>query len=141
MSNLDQALDMMEESGTPRKKMYRVEKFLPPECPKCRHKFQQEGQDWCRLLGDIVNGEKVIRETKGYYIIRCTGCDNYTALFPIEEYQLSSKEEAEKLMREQGFVNLLEVTAMGSHTRDMHIVHNKESGLRVEAVKCEAKDG
>lgn len=123
----------------PRKTMYRVEKFLPPRCPKCDHVFGKEERysanlspegevtmgkkeegDYSLLLGDIIDGKKTIRQTTGYNIIICAHCRNYTARYPLEDYQLSSKEEAEKLVAEQGFQNLMECIAVGNMTRDQH---------------------
>ena len=82
--------------------MYRVEKFLPPECPKCRARFQQEGQDYNPLLGDIVNGKKTIRETRGYYIIVCSHCENMTACLPLEQYQVQTRRERKHWSRSRG---------------------------------------
>lgn len=118
------------------KTMYHVEKFLPPECPKCRHTFTSEGVDYTLLFGDIVNGEKKIRATTGYNIIICSHCRNFTARFPLESWQVSSKQRAEELVQ-QGFTNLLQVTAFGSHTQDHHFVHSKLPGIRVEAISID----
>jgi DNA-directed RNA polymerase subunit RPC12/RpoP len=100
--------------------MYRVEKFLPLECPKCRHGFQNEATDWFRLLGDVVDGNKVVRETAGYSIIICSKCNNYTACVPLESWQTSSQEKANRLFDTEGFINFLVVTGYGDHTKDMH---------------------
>ena len=134
MSNFDKTMP-------DHKKMYRVEKFIPPACPKCKHPFLKEVRykealdaegrviagdkeegDWTLLFGDIVDSKKVIRETKGYNIIICAHCRNYTARMPLEEYCLGSKEQAEKLVAEQGFVNLMEVTSFGNHMQDHHVI-------------------
>ena len=117
--------------------MYRVEKFLPPECPKCRARFQREGKDFARLLGEIVDGKKMLRETKGYYIIVCSHCENMTACWPLETYQLCNKEKAEALVRDKGFVNLVQVEATGSMTRDRHVICGRTPDLRVQSIKCE----
>jgi len=119
------------------KTMYRVEKFLPTECPKCRHVFQDGAKDWVRLLGDVVDGEKKYRLTEGYYIIICRHCDNHTAQIVLEEYQLSSKKKAQEFCDKEGFVNLMEVTASGNHTKDMHILVNKIRGPHMEVLKIE----
>ena len=111
------------------KTMYHVEKFLPFECPKCRHPFKNANADWHRLLGDIIDGKKVIRQLNGYYIIVCAKCDNYTAQIPLESYQLSDKAQAQKLCDEAGFVNLTEVIATGTHCRDLHAIYCKPPGL------------
>jgi len=117
--------------------MYQVEKFLPPECPKCRARFQQNGKDYARFLGDIVEGKKTIRETSGYYIIVCAHCENMTACWPLETYQIGDKKKAEALVKEQGFVNLVQVEATGNMARDIHAICGRVPDLRVESVKCE----
>lgn len=114
--------------------MYRVEKFLPAECPKCQTRFQQEGKDYARLLGDIVQGVKTIRQTNGYYIIVCTHCENMTACWPLESYQLGDKGKAEALVNNSGFVNLTQVEAIGNMARDCHTVHGRVPDLRVESI-------
>jgi hypothetical protein len=113
--------------------MYRVEKFLPPECPKCRARFKQEGKDYSLLLGDIVGGRKRVRPLVGYTIIVCSHCENMTARLNLEDWQLGSREKAETLL-EQGFVNLQEVKAVGSMAREYHAVHMKMPGIRVEGL-------
>ena len=117
--------------------MYHVEKFLPPECPKCRVPFQQEGKDYARLLGDIIDGKKTIRETRGYYIIVCSHCENMTACWPLETYQIGDKKTAEALVKDQGFVNLTQVEATGNMTQDIHAICGRTPDLRVESIKCE----
>jgi len=119
------------------KTMYHVEKFLPPECPKCRVRFQQEGKDYARLLGDIIGGKKTFRETKGYYIIVCSHCENMTACVPLETYQVGDKKKAEALVKDQGFVNLIEVQAAGNMARDTHAIIGRAPDWRIEAIKCD----
>ncbi len=116
------------------KTMYHVEKFLPTECPKCRHPFKNGITDWHRLLGDVIDGKKVFRELNGYYIIVCAKCQNYTAQFPIESYQLSDKAQAQKLCDQAGFVNLTEVIATGSHCQDFHAIFCKPPGIKTESI-------
>jgi hypothetical protein len=118
------------------KTMYHVEKFLPPECPKCQARFQQEGKDYGRLLGDIVDGKKRVRQTEGYYIIVCAHCENMTACWPLETYQLGDKKKAEALVQDKGFVNLIEVVATGNMARDIHAICGRAPDLRVESIKC-----
>ncbi len=114
--------------------MYRVEKFLPSECPKCRARFIQEGHDYSRLLGDIVDGRKRIRPLVGYTIIVCSHCENMTARLNLEDWQLGDRNKAEALL-EQGFVNLQEVKAVGSMAREYHAVHMKMPCIRVEGLE------
>ena len=123
----------MGSSKLASKTMYVVEKFLPQECPKCRHKFDKIGVDWTPLMGDIVNGQKVIRETNGYSIITCSQCQNFTASISLESYTLSDPEAARKLL-EQGFVNFHEVKAFGDMVEDRHMVYTKLPDVHVEAV-------
>jgi ribosomal protein S27E len=113
--------------------MFHIEKFLPTECPKCRHRFQSEAEDWVRLFGDIVDGKKKIRETNGYLIIHCRHCDNMTAMFPLETYQLSDRKLAEEKMAKEGFVNLQVVTAVGNMAQNLHTVIAKPA-IQVHAV-------
>lgn len=118
------------------RKMYSVDKFLPPECPKCRHKFDKNGEDWAWIWGDIVNGKKVIRETTGYKVIQCLHCDNFTAYIPLESWQVSSLERAEELLK-QGFVNLMEGEMWGAKEEDFydrHVVCAKIPDVRVEGI-------
>jgi hypothetical protein len=117
------------------KTMYHVEKFLPPECPNCRARFQRDGKDYSRLLGDIIDGKKTIRKTEGYYIIVCAHCENMTACWPLETYQLSDKAKAEALVRDKGFANLVEVQAVGNMARDIHAIIGKAPGIQF--VECE----
>ena len=119
------------------KTMYRVEKFLPPECPKCRARFQQEGKDYARFLGDIIDGKKTVRQTTGYYIIVCTRCENLTACWPLEMHQVGDKKKAEALVKDKGFVNLTQVEARGSMAQDRHAICGQVPDLRVESIKCE----
>lgn len=117
--------------------MYHVEKFSPPECPKCRASFKHEGKDYARLLGDIVEGKKTIRETNGYYIIVCSHCENMTACWPLETYQLGDKTKAQSLVKNKGFVNLVEVPATGNMARDSHAIIGQVPKLKVESIKCD----
>ena len=107
------------------KKMYFVEKFLPPDCPKCRQAFKEEGKDWVRLLGDILEGKKSGRVTEGYQIMVCKHCENYTAQFLLDNYTISDKEEAVRLCREEGYVNLKELEAFGTSAVDTHTIYVK----------------
>jgi len=116
--------------------MYHVEKFLPPECPNCRARFQQQGTDYARFLGYIIDGKKTVRETTGYYIIVCTHCENLTACYPLETYQISDKKKAEALVKDKGFVNLVQVEARGSMAQDCHALCGQVPDLRVESIKC-----
>ncbi len=118
------------------KTMYYVEKFLPPECPKCRARFIQQNQDFNLLLDDMVGGQKKIRETDGYHIIACQYCGNFTACLRLESYQLADKAKAEILLKE-GFVNFQQVTASGNMTQDHHTIYMKMPDFHVMAVKCE----
>lgn len=118
--------------------MYHVEKFLPSECPKCRARFRQEGTDYARLLGDIIDGKKSFRKTNGYRIIVCTHCENMTACWPLESYQLGDKEKAEALVKDQGFVNLVQVVAVGNMTQDRHMVCGPE--VQVDSIECDEEN-
>lgn len=111
------------------KTMYRVEKFIPSECPKCRHKLDRNGEDWGQVLGDIINGEKVPRKTDGYIIIICVHCKNQTACIPLEAYTLSDPVAALKLL-EEGFVNYREVIAVGK-VAGQHTVYTEIKNLYV----------
>jgi hypothetical protein len=120
--------------------MYHVEKFLPPECPNCRARFQQEGTDYARFWGDIIDGKKTVRETTGYRIIVCIHCENLTACYPLETYQLGDKKKAEALVRDKGFVNLVQVQASGNMARDIHAICGQAPDLRVESIKCQEEN-
>jgi hypothetical protein len=135
MKNHEKAVEMCKAAHPyDTKTMYHVEKFMPTECPKCRHPFKNGNVDWHRLLGDVIDGKKVFRELNGYYIIVCAQCSNYTAQFPIESYQLSDKAQAQKLCDEAGFVNLTEVLASGTHCRDIHAIFCKPPGIKTESL-------
>ncbi|MDP3735237.1 MAG: hypothetical protein Q8R39_02295 [bacterium] len=121
----------VERRGKP---MFRVEKFLPNECPKCRHHFLKEGEDYVRLFGDIIDGRKILRETTGYDIIICDKCKNCTARVMIEAYHVSDRTKAEALFRE-GFINLQPVESFGSHIEDAHEIFTEIPGLRVRSLK------
>lgn len=108
------------------KTMYHGEKFLPAECPKCRAKFEKQNADWTLLLGDIIDGKKVVRETTGYDIIICAHCENYTARRPMKSFSVGDKALADKLVAEEGYVNLQEVTAVGNMAKDHFVVHGVE---------------
>lgn len=115
-------INEIEKMKKPEEKiMYRVEKFIPSECPKCRHKLDRNKDDWGQVLGDIVNGEKIPRKTEGYIIIICVHCKNQTACIPLEAYTLFDPVAALKLLGE-GFVNYCEVIAIGKAT-DQHTVY------------------
>jgi len=109
----------MEEYRT--RKMYRVEKFLPTECPKCQRIFAKDGEDYTWLLGDIIEGRKVIRTTSGYDIIICRNCKNKTARVQLEYCLVGELSKAQTLLS-VGFVNLVECFATGSHTSDHHVI-------------------
>lgn len=98
--------------------MYRVEKFAPSECPKCRQKFKKEGKDWTTLLGYIINGKKVMRQD-GYPVIICSKCNNHTIIVRLESYQFSDSKAARRLLK-QDFVNFQKVEAFG-RVEDNHI--------------------
>jgi len=113
--------EILDKAGITRAIMYHVEKFLPTACPRCHHLFQKESEDWHRLLGDIVAGKKVVRDTDGYAIIVCSHCENYTAQIPsIETHQVLSKEKAKELCDKEGFFNLIEVQAFGTACQESH---------------------
>lgn len=109
-----------------KKTMYHVEKFLPTECPKCRHALNSEGVDYKCLLGRI-------RETTGYDIIICSHCSNFTARVPLESWQVGDKQRAKELVQ-QGFVNLQEVVGYGTHAQDHHAVYAELLELRVQGI-------
>lgn len=114
----------VDETKEPEKKiMYRVEKFIPMKCPNCQHKLDRNREDWGQVLGDIVNGEKILMKTEGYIIIICVHCENRTACIPLEAYTLSDPVEALKLLY-QGFVNFREVIAVGN-IPDQHTVFSE----------------
>ena len=106
------------------KKMFHVQKFVPTECPKCRFKLDKNPGDWSFLFGDVVAGEKVIRQTSGYDIIRCEHCKNLTARVMLEEQTFFDRSAAEKMCEELGFVNFREVYAFGSHAKEHRKVFN-----------------
>ena len=119
-----------------KKKMWYLEKFLPIECPKCRQAFKAEGVDYSLLFGDIVDGQKTVRETKGYNIIICSKCRNFTARFPLESWQVGDAQRAQELVRE-GFVNLGEVVGYGNHTQDHHVVYAQLPAVHVQGIVIE----
>jgi hypothetical protein len=112
--------------------MYRVEKFTPAHCPSCNRKFEKEGRDWGRLIYD--ENHKII-ETVGYYLCVCLGCKLDFHMKPLETYHLASKEEAERLCREEGFVNLIPCWGVGGMAQDSHAVHDA-GNLIVKSLKC-----
>jgi len=107
------------------KKMYLVEKFLPPKCPKCNHKFKKQNDDWVIFLS----------ENQGYDIIVCAECGNQTARFLLETYQVTNKAFAEKLVAEAGFVNLIEVRAFGNMTKEHHTIVAITPNMKTEFVR------
>jgi hypothetical protein len=117
-------------------RIYQVEKFIPNECPKCRHGFNQEGTDYARLLGDIIDGKKTVRETDGYDIIICNECQNSTARLILESWQVLEKEHAERLLKE-GYVNLREGRAFGDAIRDRHQLQLQLPQVSVRGVRAE----
>jgi hypothetical protein len=72
--------------------------------------------------------------TPNYVINVCARCQNYTAFVLLETYQVGSEREAHRLVAEEGFRNLTEVKAAGSHCQDHHAVHAQMPGVRVVAV-------
>jgi len=106
------------------KNMYHVEKYLVPECPKCRHKFDNNGKDWVQYLGDIVKGEKILRKTSGYIIFLCRHCKNMTAQIVKESFLVSDPEKAKALLKE-GFVNFQKCLAYGK-VSDRHVIYGEE---------------
>lgn len=118
------------------KTMYCVEKFLPPECPKCRASFQNEGKDYARFLGDIIDGKKRFRKTDGYTIIVCQHCENFTMRMDLESYQVGDRKRAEALLQE-GFVNLHEVTAVGNMALDHHVVFRQGPSVVEDSTECD----
>lgn len=110
MSPTEQQRQKIENS---KRIMYVVEKFLPPECPKCKHKFEKEGIDYSKYSGDLVEGRKVFYLTSGYDVIICLCCGNYTIRIPQESFCLLERAAAEDLVRTGGFVNFHEVETFG----------------------------
>jgi hypothetical protein len=118
------------------KAMYHLEKFFPPECPKCRHKFEKQEKDWAILLGDKVDGKKTVRETIGYDIIICSHCGNHTARVPLETAKVFRLKTVRQLQK-KGFVNLQKVQAFGNMAKEIRAVHSKAPNMRVIGVKVE----
>jgi hypothetical protein len=118
--------------------MYQVEKFIPSECPKCRKVFGTEAIDYVLRLGDIVDGKKQIRTTKGYDIIICKHCRNETARVYLESAIFRKKEKAEQFIKEKGFTNLQKVKPMGNTNSDL-IVRYK-GGVSIEAITSQKID-
>lgn len=115
--------------------MYYVEKFVPGECPKCRHRFISNKDDYDILFGDIVDGEKIPRNTPGYDIIVCKKCGNHTARVLIETRTLSSLRAARKLIAE-GFANLSEARVLGNATalrRNVYVQLPETKLIRIPA--------
>jgi hypothetical protein len=139
--NMDELVQKVaERTGSQTAKMHYVEKFLPPECPKCRAAFKTQDADWQLLLGDIINGVKTVRPLDGYDIIICAHCGNHTIRLKLETYQLFDKAKAEELVEKEGFVNLQEVLATGTHCRDMHAIYMKMPGIKVRGIKCDGEE-
>jgi len=60
-----------------------------------------------------------------------------TACYPLETYQVGDKKKAEALVKDNGFVNLIQVEASGSMARDCHAICGRTPDLRVESIRCE----
>lgn len=113
------------------KKMWRVEKFNPARCFHCDMHFHQEGRDWYRVIHD--ENHKII-ETVGFLLCRCQGCLEQFQMVPLESWQVSDETEADRLCREEGFVNKTPCIAVGTATRDCHMVC--QGGPTVKSLPC-----
>lgn len=104
--------------------MYCVEKFLPTHCPKCQHAFRGEGVDYSRFFGDTSKRKVmiVVQSAISCDQIICLKCQNVTARFMLEYWQVRDHKKAKNFER-QGFANLREVIGFGSHTEDRHVVY------------------
>lgn len=107
-------------------KMYRVEKFIPGQCPKCGNKFGNNRKDYCQSYFetcDEKDGKKVYRDTKGYDVIVCLKCANLTARFPLlrEARVVRDLEEAQKWL-DEGFTSITEVWASENFPEGYHVI-------------------
>lgn len=106
-------------------KVYRVEKFIPATCPnpKCFNPFT-ENSDSGFLLGTYwmhenkerarAIAESIRHQGLNTDLIVCGKCRNVVMRVMIEERYCETKEEAEKAVAEDGFVNLVECRSCGS---------------------------
>lgn len=125
-----------EEAG--KRTMYRAERFSPSACPNCGRQFRQQNDDWMIYMGSIVDGQKV--PDPEWPRIMCAGCEALVKIRRLEEYQVSDKAIALRLIAEQGFCNLIEVEAVGNMAVDFHVDYSKGES-RLEVIDCEDEQG
>ena len=109
------------------RKAWQVEIFVPTECPKCRQKFENHGEDFLPLFAfqRQAHGLHTI-----YDIIVCTKCENQTARVKIEARHFFEKQDAEKFLKELGHGSICEVVEGGKNAeKEVRIVYPLGSGL------------
>ena len=110
--------------------IYRVQKFVPHECPKCSQPFIDECKSFWLLLGKVLDGKKVPIIHQNYDVIVCGNCNNYTARVMIEECQVFEKERAELLLENEDFTLYSRGCGYGTHAqKELHILHPLGCGL------------
>lgn len=108
--------------------LWRVEKFLPLSCPNCRHKFGEDGRDYALCYGDVVEGTKVPRITNGHDTVFCLHCGNHTARVWLQAQTLATREEAQRLVDEEGFTNLQQMIGSSSSGPTTVVFNKKING-------------
>jgi len=59
-----------------------------------------------------------------------------SSCWALETHQVGDKKKAEALVKDKGFVNLIQVEARGSMTRDSHAICGQVPNFRVESIQC-----
>lgn len=97
------------------KKMYRVEKFVPEQCPNCDQPFRWPKRDFVLYLGEIVDGQRVPFQHDLHDIIICVHCKKRTARVMLEAVRVFDQDLARALVQESGFTAFYKGLAEGTH--------------------------
>lgn len=101
-----------------RRFVYRIEKFLPTNCPKCDGFFEREGRDYTLTTPSKSGTEN----------IQCQKCGNKSPKIMLETRSCLSLQQAVTFVNKECFVNLIKVLAGGVYIRqDIHVIYYQKS--------------
>lgn len=103
--------------------MHVLHRTRPERCPnpKCNHSLKTEGLDYTRILGSNKGGEVHVNKDR---IIECANprCRNQTFQLVIEEWRLTRKEDAAKLLATGEYWNLKTFRILRDYASDVRTI-------------------
>ena len=110
-----------------RETQFRVEKFIPTQCPMCRNSFRENSDEgfllgtyWRHLSVDVVQtiAQSIASHGLRTDLVLCGKCKNVTLRVVVEERTFDRREEAEAAVCE-GFANLQEAETLGGEVSNL----------------------